>query len=458
MCAYQVLNPATGQTEASYDRATDDEVRDAIGRADAAYRSWRETSVDERVAIIRRVADLYTERADELAGIIAREMGKPVRQGLGEIRISSDIYRYYADNGPAFLAEEELTVASGGSAVVRNAPIGVLLGIMPWNYPYYQVARFAAPNLILGNTILLKHASSCPESALAMEQIFHDAGLPRDAYINLFASSSQVPDIIADPRVQGVSLTGSEKAGSAVGEVAGRHLKKAVLELGGSDPFLVLDTDNIDLLVSQAVAGRMSNGGQACNSPKRFIVVDDLYDEFVEKVSAKIARIEPGDPTDPGTRFGPLSSQGAVDEIVELVEDARSKGANIRVGGHRLDREGAWMQPTVITDVTPEMRLYREEAFGPVATIYRVSDVDEAVRLANDSPYGLGSAVFTQDPQLASDVADRLETGMVYVNAPGNSEPDVPFGGVKLSGIGRELGRFGIDEFANKKLVRIPGG
>ena len=455
MCAYQLLNPATGVTEATFDRASDGEVQDAIGRAHTAYQSWRVAPMADRVEAIRRTADLYLERKDELASIISREMGKPVVQAAGEVQISADIYRYYADHGPSFLEEETLTVASGGSAVVRSAPIGVLLGIMPWNYPYYQVARFAAPNLILGNTILLKHASNCPESAAAIESILHEAGIPTDAYINLYASSSQVPAIIADPRVQGVSLTGSEKAGSAVGEVAGKYLKKCVLELGGSDPFIVLDAPDLDRVVSQAVSGRLSNGGQACNSPKRMIVVDELYDAFVEKVTAKVSRIQAGDPADPKTRFGPLSSSGAVDELVGLVADARDKGALVLVGGNRIEREGAWMEPTVVTGITPEMRLYREEAFGPVIAIYRVADVDAAVELANDSPYGLGSAVFTADAQLASDVADRLETGMVYINTPGGSEPDLPFGGVKLSGIGRELGRFGMDEFANKKLVRV---
>lgn len=456
MCAFKVVNPATGQTEATYDLLSDEQITEAIGRADVAFQSWRFTPVDERVALLRRVADLYLERSDELATIIAREMGKPVAQGRGEVKLVSDIYRYYADEGPGFMEDEELTVASGGTAVVRSAPIGVLLGIMPWNFPYYQVARFAAPNLLLGNTILLKHASNCPESALAIEKIFHDAGLPEDAYINLFASSSQVPAIIADPRVQGVSLTGSERAGSAVGEVAGKYMKKCVLELGGSDPFIVLDTDNLDGVVAQATGGRLFNAGQACTSPKRFIVVDELYDDFVEKITEQFSTVEPGDPIDPDTRFGPLSSDAAVDDVLELVDDARQKGANIRVGGGRFEREGSWMQPTVITDITPDMRLYLEEAFGPVAMVYRVPDADSAVELANTSPFGLGSAVFTQDEQLAHSVADRLDIGMVSINAPGVSEPDTPFGGVKRSGIGRELGRFGMDEFVNKKLVRIP--
>lgn len=456
MSSFQIVNPATGIVERTYETASDAAVGDALARAHAAFPSWRETPVAQRAAVLARVAEIYAERADELAAIITREMGKPVKQGLGEVGISGAIYAYYAEQGPGFLADEELTVATGGSAVVRRAPIGVVLGIMPWNYPYYQVARFAAPNLLLGNTILLKHAPSCPESASVMEEIFREAGLPRDAYINVFASEEQVARLIADARLQGVSLTGSERAGAAVAEIAGRHLKRFVLELGGNDPFIVLDTDDLDGLVRTAASARMSNAGQACNSPKRMIVVDGLYDDFVAGLETRLAAMEPGDPSDAATRFGPLSSEAALDRVLELVDDARAKGADIRVGGARLDRDGAWMSPTLVTGVTPDMRLYREEAFGPVATVYRVRDVDAAVELANDTPYGLGSSVYTTDWALANEVADRLDAGMVYINAPGGTEPDVPFGGVKMSGIGRELGRYGVDEFANKKLVRAP--
>lgn len=454
MSGYHVLNPATGTLEAEFPRASDAEVRDAIEAADRRFASWRQTALADRTAIIARVAVLYRERSERLAEIIAREMGKPIRQGAGEIGISADIYDYYADHAAEFLQEEALSVASGGRAVVRMAPMGVVLGIMPWNYPYYQVARFAAPNLLLGNTIVLKHASSCPESAQAIADIFLDAGLPEGAYVNLLASSSQVPSIIEDPRVRGVSLTGSEAAGRSVAEVAGRSLKKCVLELGGSDPFLVLNTDDVDAAVKIAVGGRMSNGGQACTSSKRVIVVDEYYDEFVEKYVARMAAFEPGEPLEADTRFGPLSSSTAVDDLVGLVDDAVAKGATLRLGGKRIDRAGAWMEPTVLTDITSDMRIYREEAFGPVASIYRVADEREAIRLANDSPYGLGSSVITNDQAQASRVADQIDAGMVFINSAGRSEPDLPFGGVKASGIGRELGRFGMEEFANRKLVR----
>ena len=456
MTAYKSVNPATGETLREFPEATDAEIANAVEAAHKAYAAWRDEPVETRAKVIARVAELYRERADELARLIALEMGKPLREAKGEVALSANIYEYYATRGPGFMADEHLDAAGGGTAVVRTLPVGALLGIMPWNYPYYQVARFAGPNLVLGNTVLLKHANSCPQSALAMAQIFADAGVPEGAYINLFATNEQAADIIADPRIQGVSLTGSERAGSAVAEVAGRNLKKYVLELGGSDPFIVLDTQDLDATVKAAVAGRMGNAGQACNAAKRFIVMEDIYDEFVEKFTARMAGIEPGDPLDPETRFGPLSSQAAADGLVEQIRNAVEQGATLRTGGGRIDGPGAYVQPTVLTDVTPDMRAFSEELFGPAAVIYKVSSTDEAVELANNSPFGLGGAVFSADEDLALDVADRLESGMVWINGTAGTQPDLPFGGVKRSGVGRELGRYGMDEFVNKKLIRTP--
>ena len=456
MSKYQVVNPSTGEVEKEFPTATDAEVQDALARSHAAYGEWRTTSKDERSTILRRVADLYDERADELAAIIAREMGKPVREGKGELKLVASIYRYYADQGPTLLADAPLDPAMGGSAVVRKEAIGPLLGIMPWNFPYYQVARFAAPNLMVGNTILLKHAPQCPESALAIDAIFADAGLPADAYINLFATNEQSADIIADPRVVGVSVTGSERAGSAVAEVAGRHLKKVVLELGGSDPFILLDADDLGAAVKSAVRGRMGNAGQACNGAKRMIVVDELYDDFVEQFTAAMGALSPGDPFDQSSGFGPLSSEAAADNLLEQVEDAVSKGATLRTGGNRLDRPGAFVEATVLTDVTPDMRAYREELFGPAAVVYRVADAAEAVALANDSSFGLGGVVWSSDIEQAQQVADQLDTGMVWINSAQGSAADLPFGGTKRSGVGRELGPYGIDEFVNKKLIYTP--
>jgi succinate-semialdehyde dehydrogenase/glutarate-semialdehyde dehydrogenase len=307
-----------------------------------------------------------------------------------------------------------------------------------------------------GNTIILKHAPQDPESALAMEQIFGDAGLPQDAYINIFASNSQVADMIADPRVAGVSVTGSERAGAAVAEVAGRNLKKVVLELGGSDPFIVLDSDDIAKTVQDAVAGRMGNAGQACTAAKRMIVVGDLYDEFTDQFTAAMAALSPGDPTDPASDFGPLSSEPAAQRLMEQINDAVDKGATVRTGGKRLDRPGAFVEPTVLTDVTPDMRAYHEELFGPAAVVYKVADVSEAVNLANASSFGLGGAVYSADPERAAEVAALLDTGMVWINNPTGSMADLPFGGTKRSGVGRELGSLGIDEFVNKKLIYTP--
>ena len=453
---FKVVNPATNETEREFAAATDAEIEQVLERSARAYQSWRTAAKDERAKVLLRVAELYKERIDDLAALITREMGKPTREAKGEILLVVTIYRYYADQGPALLADTPLSPRAGGKALVRKEPIGPLLGIMPWNYPYYQVARFAAPNLMAGNTIILKHAPQCPESALAIEQVFRDAGLAEDAYINIFATNSQIAGMIANPRVAGVSVTGSERAGAAVAEVAGRNLKKVVLELGGSDPFIVLDSDDVTKTVKAAVAGRMGNAGQACIAAKRIIVVGDLYDEFVDEFTAAMAALRPGDPTDPASDLGPLSSEGAAERLMGQISDAVDKGATLRTGGKRVDRPGAFVEPTVLTDVTPQMRAYHEELFGPAAVIYRVADAAEAVELANSSSFGLGSAVYSADPERAQEVAALLDTGMVWINNPTGSMADLPFGGTKRSGVGRELGASGIDEFVNKKLIYAP--
>jgi succinate-semialdehyde dehydrogenase/glutarate-semialdehyde dehydrogenase len=456
MVEYQVVNPATGVVEKKFPTATDDEIQAAVTRSAAAFPSWSTTPLEERVAAIRRVADLYVGRSVELAALITREMGKTAAEAVDEVEYSVDIYRYYADQAPTLLSDEPLESTSDGQAFIRKAPIGPLLGIMPWNYPYYQVARFAGPNLLVGNTILLKHAPQCPESALAMEQIFRDAGVPADAYINLFATNEQAADVIADPRVRGVSVTGSERAGTAVASLAGQHLKKVVLELGGSDPFIVLDTDDLSQVVKDAVGARMENTGQACNAAKRFIVAEPLYNDFVEQLTAEMAALRMGDPTDPETSYGPLCSEAAATGLMAQVQDAIDKGATVHTGGRRPDGPGAYVEATVLTDVTPDMRAYREELFGPVAVVYRVRDAEEALELANDTPFGLGGSVYHTDRDVALDLANRLDTGMVWVNEPEGGGPELPFGGTKRSGVGRELGPYGIDEFVNKKLIHVP--
>ena len=453
---YQVVNPATGKVESEYPTATDAEVSDVLERAERGYTSWRRTPMNERAAILRRVSQLYRDRSTELAAIITREMGKVTKAAQGELQFVAAIYEYYADNGAALLEDQPLASRLPGTAWVRKTPIGALLGIMPWNYPYYQVARFAAPNLMIGNTIILKHAPQCPESALAMEQLFRDAGLPEDAYINIFASNEQVAAMVADPRIAGVSVTGSERAGSAVAAVAGQNLKKVVLELGGSDPFIVLDGADLPKVARTAAAARMENGGQACNASKRMIVADGVYDDFLREFTAAMSSYVTGDPTDPATSYGPLSSEQAARNLMTQIDDAVSKGATVVLGGHRIDGPGAFVEPTVLSGVTPDMRAYREELFGPAAVVYRVADADEAVELANSSAFGLGGAVFCSDAKLAEEVADRLDVGMAWVNSAELGGPELPFGGTKRSGVGRELGPLGIDEFVNKKLIHTP--
>jgi succinate-semialdehyde dehydrogenase/glutarate-semialdehyde dehydrogenase len=453
MSTYAVVNPATGERVREYPEISDAELRAAIDRAAAASQTWSGSStVAERAALVRKVGELHSERRQELAEIIVREMGKPLEQALMEVDFAAEIYGYYADNAEDLMADEPIELLGGeGTAIVRRSAFGVLLGIMPWNFPYYQVARFAGPNLIIGNPILLKHAPQCPESAAAMAQMFDDAGFPEGAYENIYATNEQIEWVIADPRLHGVSVTGSERAGAAVAEIAGRNLKKVVLELGGSDPFIVLGTDDLDATVQAAAEARLDNTGQSCNAAKRFIVADDFYDDFVEKFSATLSAAKPGDPSAEDTAVGPLSSTTAADRLEEQVKKAVANGATVVVGGKR---DGNYFEPTVLTGIEPGDEASQEEFFGPVAQVYRVGSEEEAVALANQTPFGLGSYVMTTDKEQGERVADKIEAGMVYVNLVGADSPELPFGGFKRSGFGRELGRFGADEFVNKKLIR----
>ena len=452
MTDYAVVNPATGETLATYPTITDEALEAAIAKADAAYRTWRDVPVAERAARIRKVAELHRERRDELAAIIVREMGKPLSAALGEVDFAADITEYYADNAETITADQPIDILGEGTAVIRRSPLGALLGIMPWNFPYYQVARFAAPNVVVGNTILLKHAPQCPESAAAIERMYADAGLGDGVYTNVYATNDQAAAIIADRRVQGVSVTGSERAGSAVAALAGQNLKKVALELGGSDPFIVLSTDDLDATVAAAVEARMDNNGQSCNAPKRFIVQEGLYDAFLEKFTEAMTASKMGDPFADDTVLGPLSSLAAAERLQEQVDRAVAQGARLVAGG---TRDGAFYEPTVLTDVTPEMDVYREELFGPAGVVYKVADEDEAVKIANDTTFGLGSYVYTTDPEQAQRIADRIDAGMVYVNIVLADSPELPFGGVKRSGTAREMGLLAADEFVNKKLIRV---
>ncbi len=454
MGKYAVINPATRETVKEYPDMSDDELAAAITAANDAHKNWGlETSVAERAALVQKVADFHAERRQELAEIAVREMGKPMEQALGEVDFCAAIYGFYAERADDLLGDEPIDLLGGdGTAVVRKSSVGPLVGIMPWNFPYYQVARFAGPNLVVGNTVLLKPAHQCPESAEAIQSMMDDAGFPEGAYQTILASNAQIEAAIEDPRVRGVSLTGSERAGAAVAEIAGRNLKKVVLELGGSDPFILLGADDIDEAVDAAVAGRLDNTGQSCNAAKRFIVADEIYDDFLEKFNEKMTATKPGDPTSEDAAMGPLSSDSATETLQDQLDRAVAQGAEVAVGG---DRDGNFFSSTVLVGIKPDNDAYREEFFGPVASVYRVGSEQEAIELANDTPFGLGSYVFSNDPEQALRVANALDTGMVYVNGVGLDSPELPFGGVKRSGFGRELGRYGIDEFINKKLIRV---
>ena len=453
---YQVVNPATGEVGEKFDFATDAQVEQILAASAEAYRSWRDVPIAERARVVARVGELFKEQADRLGAIATEEMGKPLPEAVGEADFCGDIFDYFATEGPGLASEQQIKTLANGRAYVQKLPIGPLLGIMPWNYPYYQIARFAAPNLVLGNTIILKHAESVPKSALAVQQLMDEAGVPPGVYQNLFASYEQIERVIGDRRVAGVSLTGSERAGSVVAAIAGKNLKKCVLELGGSDAYVVLDTDDVKEAADLAWDTRIGNTGQACNSNKRMIVSSDIFDGFVGRLVERAKELKPGDPAEAaeGT-FAPLSSRKAAELLNEQVQDAVAKGATLHAGGVLGEGSAAYYSPAVLTGITPEMRAYREELFGPVAVVYSVSSDEEALALANDSDYGLGGAVFSTDRARAEKIAQRLESGMSNVNAPANEGQEVPFGGVKRSGFGRELGPLGMDEFANKRLYYV---
>jgi succinate-semialdehyde dehydrogenase / glutarate-semialdehyde dehydrogenase len=453
---YQSINPYTAQTVKTFSQISDSALEQHLSASHACFQlKWRLTSFQQRRTILKRAAQLMRERSVELAELITLEMGKLIAQSRGEVALSAAILDYYADHAQAFLAPETLLTAKGEATVVSD-PIGVLFGVEPWNYPYYQVARFAAPNLMAGNVVMVKHASNVPQCAQAFEQVLKDAGAPLGAYTNLFVSKEQIAALIADPRIRAVALTGSEAAGAVVATLAAKHLKKSTLELGGSDAFIVLEDADLDRAVKHAVAGRMGNSGQACTASKRMIVVDAVADKFLEKFSAAMSRFEAGDPMTEATTLAPLSSAQALDTLIDQVDAAVQHGARILLGGKRWpDLPGAFMQPTILTDIDAHNPAYKEEFFGPVALFFRVADEAAAVLLANDSNFGLGGSVFTQDAERGKQVARQIDTGMVFINSAAISTPELPFGGVKNSGYGRELSSAGIQEFVNKKLIYL---
>ncbi len=450
----QTVNPTTNKMIQSFEEMTDSQVDEAVAQAASAYEAWKQTDYKQRADLLHKVAGLLREKKEMLAKMITLEMGKLLAHADGEIKLSSEIFDYYASNAESFLADKILH-PTHGQALIRHAPIGVLLGVEPWNFPFYQVARFAAPNIMIGNTILVKHASNVPQCGIAIEELFKEAGAPAGLYSNLLITGKRASALVADKRIKGVSLTGSEAAGASMASEAGKHLKKSLLELGGSDAFIVLEDADMDKTVEWAVVGRINNNGQSCIASKRFIVVESVAAIFLEKFTAKFAQLKVGDPMDANTQLGPLSSEEAAAKIAAQVQKAVDGGATILLGGKRLKREGAFMEPTIITNMHPDNPVFYEELFGPVATFFRVKDEQAAIDLANDSPFGLGGSVFTQDIERGKRVADEIDSGMVFINHPTWTQADLPFGGTKGSGYGRELSELGIEEFVNKKLIRI---
>jgi succinate-semialdehyde dehydrogenase/glutarate-semialdehyde dehydrogenase len=452
------VNPANGETLKTYEAMGEEELERRLQLAEATFRTYRTTAFAERARLLNRAADLLDEDQPEIARVMTTEMGKPVKQARAEAAKCAKAMRWYAERAEGLLADEEPAEAdvrdSGASrALVRYRPMGPVLAVMPWNFPLWQVVRFAAPALMAGNVGLLKHASNVPQTALYLEDLFHRAGFTEGCFQTLLIGSGAVDDILRDERIKAATLTGSEPAGRAVASTASEMIKKTVLELGGSDPYVVMPSADVDRAAQVAVTARVQNNGQSCIAAKRFIVHTDVYDRFAERFTEGMKALKVGDPLEEDTEVGPLASEQGRDDLEELVDDAKRSGAQVLCGGERPDRPGWYYPPTVLTGVTREMRIHREEAFGPVATLYRAADLDEAVLIANDSPFGLSSNVWTRDEAEVDRFVRDLEAGGVYVNGMTASHPAFPFGGVKRSGYGRELSGHGIREFCNITTV-----
>src|SRR5580700_1642404 len=451
--SYQSLNPATGELLKKFDELTDKELENKIATAAACFETWRHRTYAERAVVLAKASAIMHAKADAFARLITLEMGKKIDEARGEVKYSADILAYYAKNAERFLAPEVLH-PTVGEAHMESSPIGVIFCVEPWNFPYYQLARVAGPHLMAGNVVLVKHAGCVPQCAIAFEQLWIDAGAPAGLYTNLLISHEQSEAVIDDPRIKGVALTGSVAAGRSIAARAGKNLKPSSMELGGSDAFIVLEDADLEHTVKWAVWGRMYNTGQTCCAAKRFIVIDKLADKFLEKFQTALTSLKAGDPMDEKTTLGPLSSESALVDLLKQVDGAVSHGAKVLMGGKRIDRPGSYMQPTILTDIKPDNPAFREEFFGPVALFFRVKNEDEAIALANDSDFGLGGSVFTKDIARGKRVASRVDTGMMFINNISWSDAELPFGGIKDSGYGRELGDMGIQQFVNKKLVR----
>ena len=451
---YQTLNPFDGQLIKTFDQISDQELSAKLATAQSCFEAWRQTPYAKRAQIIQKASELLLADVDRFAHIMTLEMGKRITEARGEVEFSARILAYYAKNAERFLAPVKLN-PTNGEAHTESSPMGVIFGVEPWNFPYYQLARVAGPHLMAGNVLMIKHAGIVPQCGIAFEQLLLDAGAPKGLYTNLLISHEQAESIVSDPRIKGVALTGSVAAGQVIAAKAGQNLKISSRELGGSDAFIVFPDADIEETVRWAVWGRMYNTGQTCCASKRFILVGDIADVFMEKFEKALSRLEAGDPMDVKTTLGPLSTESALVQLLAQVDTAVKHGAKIIMGGQRLNRPGAFMQPTILTDIAPENPAYRDEFFGPVAMVFRVKDEDAAVKLANDSDFGLGGSVFTKDIERGKRVASRIDTGMMFINNIDWTDAELPFGGIKNSGYGRELGDMGIQAFVNKKLVRI---
>jgi succinate-semialdehyde dehydrogenase/glutarate-semialdehyde dehydrogenase len=450
---YQSLSPFDGKLIKGFDDISAAQYESKLAAAQTCYETWRHKTYAERAVIIAKAAKLLHEQADAFARTMTLEMGKRIGEARGEVEFSSRILAYYAKNAERFLAPVKLNPVHG-EAHMESSPIGVIFGVEPWNFPYYQLARIAGPHLMAGNTLVVKHAGIVPQCALAFEKLLLDAGAPVGLYTNLFISHEQSDQVVDDPRIKGVCLTGSVAAGQQIAARAGKNVKVSSMELGGSDAFIVLEDADLDLTIPWAVWGRMYNTGQTCCAAKRFIVVDSIADKFIERFQAALSALKAGDPMDETTTLGPLSSEAALVQLLQQVENAVAKGAKLLIGGKRIDRPGCYMEPSILTDIAPENPAFRDEFFGPVAMVFRVKDEAAAITLANDSDFGLGGSVWTKDTARGKRVASKVETGMMFINNIDWSDPELPFGGIKNSGYGRELGDMGIQEFVNKKLVR----
>lgn len=448
----QTVNPYNNKLIQSFEELTDEALEQKIAKAHQTFQHWKSTRLEERSKLLLNAAKIMRERKSELARLITIEMGKLIAQSETEVELCASVYEYYAKNGAEFLKDRPVKTDSG-SAFIRYSPTGIILGVEPWNYPFNQVARLAAPNIMAGNVVMIKHASNVPQCAAMIEQILKDAGAEEGIYTNLYLSGKRIAALAADDRITGMSLTGSEKAGSSLAEAAGKNIKKSVLELGGSDAFIVLDDADVDLAVEKGFLGRFSNMGQACTSAKRWIVMDAVADEFIEKMQKKIAGLKVGDPLEKDTEIGPMCTEEAAENLDKQVKETLAAGAKALVGGRRMDREGAFYEFTILTDIKPGMLAYDQELFGPVGSFYRVKTEEEALEIANATGFGLGGAVISNNHERAVDVAGKMDTGMVFINQNLASRPDLPFGGTKRSGYGRELSPLGIEEFVNKKLI-----